>query len=384
MVYAKETGRAMRAERLPNGAVRPLVLIVDDEEAMRDSCTQVLRREGFEVATVPDGESALALMGKRLPEVMIVDLKMPGMSGRELILKAKEMDPEAVPVAITGYATLVSAVDAMKTGAYDFLPKPFKADELRIITRRALEKRRLSLVAASAEHEKIRMRDHFVAVVSHQLKSPLASLKECLDVAITCFSDEVSDTCKDLLLRASRRADLLLNLIGDWLTLARTESEGMVANACPVDIGRVVGDAIATAQECPRSHGVDVQYCDATGERRLCRGDAEALRQLFINVIENAVRYTPDGGKVRVDVSPESAGIVVSVADSGPGIPQEDQGLVFEPFFRGAEAKKTDGTGLGLAIARQIAEAHHGHISLDSEVGQGTTFKVFLPAGEEN
>jgi DNA-binding NtrC family response regulator len=161
-----------------------VILVADDEKAMRDSCALVLEREGFEVVTADEGKAALETLGHRLPDVIIVDLKMPGMSGEEFLTLAKEIDPNLVAIAITGYATLGSAVEAMKAGAYDFLPKPFRAEELRLIVRRALEKRRLSLIAAEAEREKRCMRDHFVAVVSHQLKSPAASLKECLDAVL--------------------------------------------------------------------------------------------------------------------------------------------------------------------------------------------------------
>jgi len=359
------------------------VLVIDDEAGMRDSCAQVLERDGMEVLSASDGRTALELITRRLPEVVIIDLKMPGMSGGELLINALEVDPDLVAVVITGYPSLSSAVDAMKAGAYDFLPKPFKAEELRIITRRAVEKRKLSVAAAAAEREKSRMRDNFAAMVAHQLKSPLTTLKECLDASAFSFSEDIPQHCKELILRASRKADFLLDLMNDWLTLARMESAGMRAGGTPVDVAAVVQRSISAAQECLQCHDVALEY-EQVGRPPCVQGDAEALRELFVNIVENALRYTPDGGQAHVQVAAEGGGVSVTVADNGQGIPAEDLGLIFEPFYRGKESKRTGGTGLGLAIAKQIAEAHRGHISVQSEVGKGTTLRVFLPGAEED
>jgi len=359
----------------------PVVLVADDEKAMRDSCALVLGREGLEVVTASEGKAALETLGHRLPDVIIVDLKMPGMSGEEFLTRAKEIDPDLVAIAITGYATLGSAVDAMKAGAYDFLPKPFRAEELRLIVRRALEKRRLSLIAAEAEREKRRMRDLFVAVVSHQLKSPAASLKECLDAVLSQHETDMPGQCRDLILRATAKAGLLLRLMDDWLTLSRLESGGIKRNAGWVDVAELVQQALAQVKEAHMNRRVAIESRLGFAPVRV-RGDGEALRELFINLTDNAIRYTPDGGKVLVKVAGEAGGAVVSVTDDGPGIDAEELDLIFSPFFRGAAAKKQPGTGLGLAIVKQIAEAHGGRVTVQSRVcgtGRGSTFKLYLP-----
>jgi len=121
------------------------ILVVDDEETMRDSCQQALSQDGNRVKVAEDGSTALAMLEKESFDLVILDLKMPGLSGMEVLEKAKEEYPEVVVVVITGYATIESAVEAMKKGAYDFIPKPFTPDSLRVIVKRALEKRRLSL-----------------------------------------------------------------------------------------------------------------------------------------------------------------------------------------------------------------------------------------------
>ena len=364
------------------GQERPVVLVVDDETSMLDSCTQVLERDGMEVLCAEDGFSALDLVGERRPDVMIVDLRMAGMSGEELLLEARQIDSEMVAVAITGYPTLSSAVDAMRAGAYDLLPKPFKAEELRLAVSRALERRRLAVEAAEGEREKRLMQDNFVAMVSHQLKAPAATAKECLDAAMGSFADKMPERCRDLIERASRKTGLLLHLMSDWLTLARVESGDMTAGSETLELCKVIEAALTDAQE--RHHGADVAVRFEGGVCPIgIAGDAEALHELFFNLVDNALTYTPGGGSAMVEVTTEGHWAVVRVTDTGPGSPLQEQALVFEPFFRGEATKKREGTGLGLPIAKQIAEAHGGQIVLTSEAGQGTTFKVLLPGTQQ-
>ncbi len=124
---------------------QPKILVVDDEQSIRDSCRQALSKSGFQVSAAEDGAKGLEILSTEPFDLVIVDLKMPGLSGMELLKKTKEIDPEIVVVVITGYATIESAVEAMKAGAYDFIPKPFTPDALRMIASRALEKRKLAL-----------------------------------------------------------------------------------------------------------------------------------------------------------------------------------------------------------------------------------------------
>jgi two-component system sensor histidine kinase/response regulator len=341
---------------------------------------QALERAGYRVDTVPDGASALRMMADSAPDVVVIDLRMPGMPGEEFLSRALEIDPEMVAVAITGHPTLGSAIDVMKAGAYDYLPKPFNAEELRIVIERACQRRHLAMAVSAGERERRLMRDNFVAMVSHQLKSPAASAKECLDSALAAFGGQVPDGCRDLMERAARRMGLLLDLMGDWLTLARVESGGLTAGAEPLDVCAVVEAAVSAARERSRA-GASVDF--RSGSRPiLVVGDEEALRELFFNLVDNALRYTPDGGAVSVTVEADGRWAVAQVTDTGPGIPPGEQPLVFEPFFRGESAKSREGTGLGLPIARQIAETHGGRIVLESKEGEGTTFKVFLPREE--
>ncbi len=371
------TGRTDAAE----GDRPPLVLVVDDEAAMRERCARVLEERGFEVITAPGEAEALEALSRRQPDLMVVDLRMPGMSGEEFLAAARDVDPEVVAVAIAGCPTPCAAVEEIQAGASDFVPSTFEADQLALVVDRALEKRRLTEAVLAGERERRRMRDHFVAMVSHQLKSPAATAKECLDAALGAFGERVPGGCRDLMSRAARKAGLLLDLMDDWLTLARLESGALPAAAEPIDLRAVVESAVDAARETPHRNEVAVGLEEPEGAVRV-EGDAEALRELIFNLVDNAVRYTPDGGEAAVEFHTEGRYAVVCVSDTGPGIPGDELPVIFEPFFRGGEARSRDGTGLGLSIAKQIAEAHGGHIAVHSTPGEGTTFRVYLPLAE--
>jgi len=375
------TEQARRDAKADTGR-RPTVLVVDDDEAMLESCPQVLEKAGFEVTAVADGHDALELMRQKAVDVVILDLKMPGLSGQQVLERIKQTDPEAVVVVITGYPELSSAVEVMKAGAYDFLPKPFGAEELRIITRRAYEKRKLALAVAAGEREKQRMRDNFVAMVSHQLKSPAASLKECLDAALAACGGQLPPRARELLSRAAGKAQLLLNLMDDWLTLARVESGGLAEEKKPVNLRALAERAVAAVSGAPEHNKVAVRIECQEPELTVC-ADEDALSELLCNLLDNAMRYTPDGGQVRVRLRQEADHAVLTVEDTGPGIAPQEQQVIFEPFYRGHSGKGKHGTGLGLAIVKQIALAHGGRVSVESTPGHGTAFTVHLPMKEE-
>ena len=151
------------------------ILIIDDEQIVLDSCAAILEGSEFELATASNGNLGLDLLHDFDPDLVFVDLKMPGISGIEVLEQINGHDPTIVTIVITGFATVSSAVEAMKQGAYDFLPKPFTPDQFRLITQRGIEKRKLVLETIALRREKEVLRENFAAIVSHELKSPLGS-----------------------------------------------------------------------------------------------------------------------------------------------------------------------------------------------------------------
>lgn len=367
----------------PEGGER--IVVIDDDYAMRLSCRQILEKSGFEVEVYEDGSQGLAGVAELRPALVVVDLKMPGLSGLDVIERVREIDPEIVVVVITGYATINTAVDAMKTGAYDFLPKPFKPDELRIIVDRGLERRRLQQASRELEMTRELMKRRFVSFVSHQLRSPLAAVHQYLDVLRRLDdSPDAAARRQEWIDRCLVRTRELRQLIDDWLTLARAEGGGLVTRRERVDLKPVLTTLVASYEERAREADVTLG-ADLPADGYLVLGDRTCLMVLFDNLVTNAIAYNRPGGRVEVRAESVAGEVVVEVRDTGIGIPEASLGLLFEEFYRVGPAAGTGpsvaGTGLGLPICRRIAAELGGEIEVESEMGVGSTFRVRLPAG---
>ena len=360
------------------------VVVIDDDYAMRLSCRKILEKSGFHVETFEDGIQGLEAIARLKPPLVVVDLKMPGLSGMEVIPRVRDIDPLIVVVVITGYATIDTAVEAMQNGAYDFLPKPFSPDELRLIVKRAMERHRLALESRQAEIERELMRRRFVTFVSHQLQTPLVAIHQYLDVLKQLDdSPEVQARRQEWFDRCLKRTEELQGIIRDWLTLSQLEGE-LARERVRVDLHHIVGDILATYEQMARAEGL-------TLENRLkentcvVRGDRNCLSVLFDNLIVNAIKYNRPGGRVTVEGRAGNGEVFVSVQDTGIGIPEKYQAMIFDEFFRvkGEGAKTTTGTGLGLPICRRIAREVGGAVTVESQENVGSTFVVRLPALRE-
>ncbi|MBN1770935.1 MAG: HAMP domain-containing histidine kinase [Deltaproteobacteria bacterium] len=368
----------MAVERSGDPPKVETILVVDDEEWMRDACGVILGKEGFRVAVAPDAKTGLEQFATRRPDLVLVDVRMPGSSGLEFLRSARALDPELVAVVITGYATIEVAVDAMKAGAHDFLAKPFEPRELRAVVRRGLEQRRLQNATAALEHGPPGTHGLHVAVLAHQIKSPIASLRQCLDVVLRGYVGGLPEKALGMVEVAARRADQAIALLDDWLALMRLEEGEYLNRTETVDLREVLADVVAGCAEAPEAAGKQI-VPPGDGEDAAVRGDRGALRELFRNLVTNAVRYTPVGGRIELGLELRGDDVVVSVHDNGPGVPEEERRRIFEPFYRGKAQRGIPGDGLGLPIALRIARSHGGDLELDGGPGTGTTFRVTLP-----
>ena len=362
-----------------------VIVVIDDDAAMRLSCRKILAKAGYEVETFEDGLKGLEGVARLKPGLAVVDLKMPGISGLEVISRVHELDPLLVVVVITGYATIDTAVEAMKAGAYDFLPKPFSPEELRLIVNRGLERRRLSLEARRCEMDRELLKRRFVTFVSHQLQTPLAAVQQYLSV-LKQFEDlgAVEAKRREWIERCLKRTEEMQGLIRGWLTLARLESDKLSREFVRVDLRQIIPNILTTYEPLAAPERIQVE-ARLPEEASLVRGDPHCLNVLFDNLIVNAIKYNRPEGRVTISAQPAGEEVEVAVADTGVGIPPEFRQFLFDEFFRvrGESAKKTPGSGLGLAICRRIVTELGGSITVDSEPGAGSTFRVRLPAWRE-
>ncbi|MFH0981427.1 MAG: hybrid sensor histidine kinase/response regulator [Planctomycetota bacterium] len=356
------------------------IIVIDDDETMRRACQAALRRTGYQVESYADGPAGL----KRIEEVgaslLVVDLKMPGMSGLEVIERVKQISPDVVAIVITGFATVSTAVEAMKAGAYDFIPKPFTADELRVIIARGVERRRLTLEAKRLRKEKEAQAHKFVTFVSHQLQSPLGAVRQYLDVLLYQSAEALPAQYRQWIERCSQKIATMLEIITDWLTISKVEGGQLATQRQPVRWQDLIVPVLENSAGTARDQQVAL-VCELAPQLPAVTGDATALRMVLSNLVVNAVKYNRPGGEVRITARADEGTIALSVSDTGLGIAPEEQERVFEEFYRSKDERiaATGGTGMGLPIAKKIVEELGGRITLASRPGEGSTFTVVLP-----
>ena len=358
---------------------RPEILIIDDEEVVLDSCKLILRNENYQLTTVSDGEMGLEVLGEIEPDLVFVDLKMPGLSGFEVITKIKEIDPNIVIIVITGFSTVSSAVEAMKNGAFDFLPKPFSPDEFRLITSRGLDRRRLILETIKLKREKEMIKEQFAAIVSHELKSPLGVVQQYLFLLEEDLSGNISDEQIQILEKMKTKIKDLISLIHTWLGVISVDLNKLKDEFVNISIADVVEKAVENHQHLSAKKGITIDV-GSLDMFPLVLGDEGTLVEALGNILGNAIKFSNQNGKVVVRGQTLNGNFELSVIDQGIGILKEDIRYIFDDFFSSSNNKRISlSTGLGLSLSKRIIETHNGKINVVSEFGQGSTFIISLP-----
>jgi signal transduction histidine kinase len=288
-----------------------------------------------------------------------------------------------VVVVITGYATVETAVDAMKAGAYDFLPKPFTPVELRLIIERGFERWRLIKEAQRLRKEKEEVERRFVTLVSHQLKTPLVAVKQYLDVLLSSPDGALPDKAMEWVTRSRMRLEEMLALIHDLLALSKIERGTHCDRSVSCSLESIVTGLVQDQQQTPSAAAVSITVAMPPG-LPLIAGDPASIHMLVENLLVNAVKYNRPGGSVSVAARSDGDVVTVEVADTGIGIPADCVPNLFQDFYR-VKTKETEGiagTGLGLVICSRIVAELGGSMELRSKEGEGTTFFVRLPAAK--
>lgn len=359
----------------------PLVLIIDDEAPIRDGCRQALEKSGYRVLAAADGVEGLRIAAEKKPDIAFIDLKLPGISGMSVIEILARDFPDIVPIMITGFATIVSAVKAIQKGAYDYIPKPFSPDHLRVITRRSLEHQRLKVETRKLRAEKERMEKNFITFVSHEMRTPLVVIRQYVEALKSVSGAAFNRDATEILDRCRIRVQDLETMIENWLDISRIEEGTFVRSRVAIALPRVIE---RSEEEMAYSCQEKRILLESDLERDLPKicGDEESLIRVFTNIIGNAIKYTPERGRIKITArSGEESNVVVFISDTGSGIPSEKLPFVFEPFFRArGKEEREPGSGLGLTFCKKIMDAHNGEIEITSKEGEGTTIFLKFPA----
>jgi signal transduction histidine kinase len=356
------------------------VLVIDDEEMVRNSCTKILTEEGHVVRGAENGDQGLNVFKEFHPDLVLIDLKMPGKGGMEVLEELESEDPDVVKIVITGYATVSSALDAMKRGAYDFIPKPFTPDELVLIVTRGLEKRRLLMEKRALLIGQEKIRRNMVSLVSHELRAPIAATVQYLEVILEGVAGEVSSEAEDLIHRCDERLREMLELINKWINLAVFDPIKLAEHFEDVNLSEMALKSMELLKSSADKKKVRLSL-EAQKNVPVITGSKICLEEVFNNLIGNAIKYNGKKGRVAVKIYEQGNDVCFEVNDNGIGIEKENLPRIFDEFYRvdGRRTSPIQGSGLGLAIVKTMVDAHGGAISVDSRFGKGTSFKIRLP-----
>lgn len=352
----------------------PLILVIDDEASIRDGCRQALEKSGYAVLDAAEGNEGIQIAREAKPDIVLVDLKMPGISGMEIIEVLARDVPDTVLVMITGYATIVSAVEAIQKGTYDYLPKPFSPDQLRSVVRRAVEHRNLKIETRRLREEKDRMEKNFITFVSHEMRSPLVVIRQYIEALKALAGDRLDGEVAEIINRCSARLEGLEMLVEHWLDISRIGEGSFVWKKEPLDLRELIGQSVEEMAPICGGKGILLSADLPDGLPEIL-GDRDSLLRVFANIIGNATKYTPEKGSITLRAASGDGYVTVTISDTGTGIPADKLPFIFEPFYRvrGKEERQR-GSGLGLTFCKKIMELHGGGIMASSVEGKGTSF----------
>ncbi|MEH2105261.1 hybrid sensor histidine kinase/response regulator [Nostoc sp.] len=366
------------------------ILVVDDSPDNVFLIKTILEEEGYTISTAENGISALAELKASPCDLVLLDLMMPGMDGYEVTKHIrKEMKlPQYIPILLITAHDTPNVAHGLDLGADDFIRKPVTVDELLARVRSLLR-----LKHSMDERDEIaRQREDFVSRLTHDLRTPLVAADRMLMLFQQGALGTLSTQMQEVIAIMARSNINLLSMVNTLLEVYRFEAGRKSLAFQPVNLGQlleeVTGELSPLAQDKALSLSVDF-----TEESNTVMGDRLELHRLFTNLIGNAIKFTNSGSitirftsqrqfdKSNQSLLSEKSNFVdyirIEIADTGPGIPPEEQATIFERFRQGSH--KTSGSGLGLYLARRIVEAHQGIILLNSELGKGSVFIVFLP-----
>ncbi len=361
---------------------RASLLIVDDTPGNLRLLSEMLKRSGYNVRPAPSGE--LALQAARLdpPDLILLDINMPEMDGYE-VCRQLRLDPRLLPIPIIFISALHETLDKIKAfgmGGVDYITKPFQFEEVeaRVRTHLELRRRELMLQESYARLQSLeQLRDNLVHMVVHDMRSQLTVVTTGLGL-MQIMNDEGQEPDGKLLRNMAGAAGQLNEMITQLLDISRLEAGQMPLRKTVCDLAlmaREVMDSLAGP-----AAGRELRL--AAPAPCLADCDQDLVRRVLVNLLANAIKFTPRNGTVAARLSRQAGQVRIAVTDTGPGIPPEFHQRVFEKFAQVEAGHKRQGTGLGLTFCKLAVEAQGGRIGVESVPGQGSTFWFTLPARE--
>ena len=375
------------------------VLIIDDDSGMRSTLSDILEDTGYKVTGYGSGKQALDWVKKKPFDVVVVDIKLPDMDGMELLEQIKLINPESAVIMMTGYASVETAIEAMKEGAYAYLIKPFNMNELKAVIKKALREIRLSL-----ENKKLIDRlqrsnrdlerydkslkdrtkqlksankelEAFCYSVSHDLRAPLRAVDGFSKVLLKEYSGKLNGEGSRLLGIIRNNTKQMGELIDDLLSFSRLGRQAIKVSDIDVTelAKRVSGELMASVSE--RKLQLDIKQLPPA------RADGKLIREVFVNLVSNAIKFTEPKEVAIIEIGGETDTDenIYYVKDNGVGFDVEYSNKLFGVFQRLHSTDEFEGTGVGLALVQRIISRHGGRVWAEGKINQGATFYFTLP-----
>lgn len=371
------------------------ILIVDDTPENLRFLSNTLNDQGYDVLTAING--SLALMGAKTaqPDLILLDIKMPGIDGYEVCRQLKlDEQTRDIPVIFLSFLDEPwDKVTAFAVGGIDYITKPFQTQEVlaRVenqLTLRALQQqlteqncqlRRLESelrLALENEKEISQLRSDFMALISHEFRTPLTTISSSNQMLLR-YSDKLSPEKKQVHHdRIESAVEQMTQLLEEVLLIGRAEAGMLKLELAHIDVVAVCRQIVETLQLSTTRHQL---IFSTTHQEFYAELDQKFLGHILTNLLSNAIKYSPQGGTIQFDLITTGKSVVFRVQDNGIGIPEKDLHQLFESFARASNVGSIQGTGLGLAMVKKTVDLHGGKITVESEEGVGTTFTVTLP-----
>lgn len=384
-----------------------VILIVDDNPSNLQVLFACLGNTGFKVLVAQNGEDALQIAISESPDLILLDILMPGMDGFAVCRQLKtNTQTEHIPVIfMTALTETINKVRGFEVGGVDYITKPIEQEEVlvrirthlrlqkmqqciqeqnqqlqsEIFRRRRAEKELLE--ALNKERELSQLKSHFLAMTSHQFRTPLTTIFGSTEL-LQFYGERLSlEKKQNHFNRIRDNVKHLTQMLDDILLIGQDEAEELKFNPTPINVIEFCRDLVANFQNNSHNQPTLVfscQGCDSEDESKWPLLDKKIIHQILDNLISNALKYSPSDSQVDFELECQEKQLIFRIKDQGRGIPLEEQKHLFEPFYRASNTDAVSGTGLGLTIVTKAVELHGGEITFQSIPGTGTTFDVVI------
>jgi len=360
------------------------ILIVDDTPANIDVLDLFLEKEGYKISIAQSGETALDLANRTPPDLILLDVMMPGIDGFETCRRLKSNDKtEGIPIIfITARNETADIVKGFSVGGVDYITKPFSKEEVCARIRLQLELKTL-MADLEAKNQKLAelndLKNKFIGMASHDLRNPIATIQGFSKILLDHEKTLAEDDKKEFLQSIYKVSNDMLALLGDLLNISTIESGKLDLHVKSGSLKQLVEERVRMYQVMADRKDI-ATHLDMEEVAKFSF-DPNRLSQVIDNLLSNAIKFSPPGKDIYIWLGQKNGHAKFSVRDQGPGISPEDQDKLFQHFQKLKARPTADepSHGLGLAIAKKMVEAHKGKITVESQSGSGATFSFIIP-----